>query len=91
MLINMGVVAHSPPNYLSTGGSAGQALGGLSVTADASGLHPPIITTASLPVSSVGFTGGVVGLMQAVYAYGGAMLFIEFMVSSLLIHVSVSL
>ncbi|OBT83915.1 hypothetical protein VE02_09766 [Pseudogymnoascus sp. 03VT05] len=79
MLINMGVVAHSPPNYLATGGSAGQALGGLSVTADASGLHPPIITTASLPVSSVGFTGGVVGLMQAVYAYGGAMLFIEFM------------
>lgn len=77
----MGIVSHSPPNYLATGSSAGQALGGLSVTADASGAYPPIHTTAGLPTSTVGFTGGIVGLMQAVYAYGGAMLFIEFMVS----------
>jgi len=78
MVVNMGVIAHSSPNYDATGQSGGQALGGDSVTPDGTNF-PPIHTYAGLPPSSVGFTGGVVGLMQAVYAYGGAMLFIEFM------------
>jgi hypothetical protein len=75
----MGVVAHSQPNYTAAGGSAGAALGGTSVTPDANGTFPPIIHSAGLPASTTGFIGAVDGLMQAVYAYGGAMLFIEFM------------
>ena len=38
----------------------------------------PIVRTAG-PPSDVAFDGQLVGLMQAVYSYGGAMLFIEFM------------
>jgi hypothetical protein len=79
MVVNMGVIAHSEVNYSATGQSGGQALGGGSVTPNAAGVFPPVQTYAGLPPSTVGFTGGVVGLMQAVYAYGGAMLFVEFM------------
>jgi hypothetical protein len=79
IIFTMGVVAHSGVNYAATGGSAGQALGGLSVTQPPNSSYPAIQTYAGLPPSEVGFTGYLVGLMQAVYAYGGAMLFIEFM------------
>jgi hypothetical protein len=79
MITSMGVVAHSAPNYDAAGASAGAALGGDSVTADANGNFPPIIHSAGLPASTTGFIGAVDGLMQAVYAYGGAMLFTEFM------------
>jgi hypothetical protein len=79
IIFTMGVVAHSGVNYNATGGSAGIALGGASVKPNANGTFPPIQTYAGLPPSDVGFTGYLVGLMQAVYAYGGAMLFIEFM------------
>jgi hypothetical protein len=37
------------------------------------------VHSAGLPYDARGFTGAVNGLMQAVYSYGGAMLFIEFM------------
>lgn len=80
IITSMGVVAHSAPNYTAVGGSAGTALGGDSVTPDANGNYPPIIHSAGLPASTTGFIGAVDGLMQAVYAYGGAMLFTEFMV-----------
>lgn len=43
------------------------------------GIYPAIQTSAGLPPDALGFTGSVNGLMQAVYAYGGAMLFVEFM------------
>jgi hypothetical protein len=79
MIFTMAVVAHSGVNYDATGQAAGTALGGASVTASDSGAYPPVLTSAGLPESDVGFTGALVGLMQAVYAYGGAMLFIEFM------------
>ena len=79
IITSMGVVAHSGPNYIAVGGSAGAALGGLSVTPDANGNFPPIVHSAGLPPSTQGFIGAVDGLMQAVYAYGGAMLFTEFM------------
>jgi hypothetical protein len=79
IIFTMGVVAHSDVNTNATGGSAGTALGGSSVTPDANNNYPPVQTYAGLPPSDVGFTGYIVGLMQAVYAYGGAMLFIEFM------------
>lgn len=83
IITSMGVVAHSGPNYIAVGASAGAALGGDSVTADANGNFPPIVHSAGLPASTTGFIGAVDGLMQAVYAYGGAMLFTEFMVLSL--------
>ncbi|KAI9649665.1 hypothetical protein NHQ30_002246 [Ciborinia camelliae] len=75
----MGVVAHSAPNYLAVDAAAGTALGGTLVTPDDAGNFPPVTTFAHIPPSTAGFTGAVNGLMQAVYAYGGAMLFTEFM------------
>lgn len=79
IICTMGVVAHSDPNYKADGASSGTALGGLSVTPDDAGVFPPVVHTAGLPYDSRGFVGSINGLMQAVYAYGGAMLFIEFM------------
>ncbi|KAM3082750.1 hypothetical protein ACMFMF_002403 [Clarireedia jacksonii] len=75
----MGVAAHSAPNYDATGAAAGTALGGASVTPDDNGVYPPVQNSGGLPASTAGFTGAINGLMQAVYAYGGAMLFTEFM------------
>jgi hypothetical protein len=81
IIMSMAVSAHSAPNYLAAqGASAGAALGGSLVTADpTTGAYPPIVHFSHLPPSTTGFTGAINGLMQAVYAYGGAMLFIEFM------------
>jgi hypothetical protein len=39
---------------------------------------PPVVTTISAP-EGIGFSGQVLGLMQAVFSYGGAMLYCEFM------------
>jgi hypothetical protein len=79
IILTMGVVAHSGINTSAMGGSVGQALGGSSVTPDANYVFPPIATNSGLPPSDVSFTSYIAGLMQAVYVYGGAMLFIEFM------------
>jgi hypothetical protein len=80
MVTSMGVAAHSGVNYTAAPqASAGAALGGASVTQNADGSYPPIMHSAGLPHDDRGFTGAVNGLMQAVYSYGGAMLFIEFM------------
>ncbi|MCJ1341661.1 hypothetical protein MMC09_006957 [Bachmanniomyces sp. S44760] len=61
----MGVAANSPPNYAAA-------------LAQNEAVQGPIIHYAGVP-DSVPFSGQVVGLMQAVYSYGGAMLFVEFM------------
>lgn len=80
MFISMGVIAHSEPNYAAAqAGGAGAALGGASIAPLDDGSYPPIRTYAGVPPSSNGFVGGLVGLMQGVYAYAGAQLFIEFM------------
>jgi hypothetical protein len=79
IIMTMAVVPSEGPNYQAVQASAGIALGGASVTADANGNFPPIVHSLGLPPDSRGFTGAVNGLMQAVYAYGGAMLFTEFM------------
>ncbi|KAH8112279.1 transmembrane amino acid transporter protein-domain-containing protein [Phellopilus nigrolimitatus] len=63
IFISMGVVAHSPPNFVSAKA--------------AYGIDPAPIQTAafvSLPLFSK-----VNGIMQMVFAYGGAMIFPEFM------------
>jgi hypothetical protein len=77
----MAIVPHEGPLYAAVQASAGTALGGDLVTAanNGTGAFPPVVHFAGLPPDSRGFTGALNGLMQAVYAYGGAMLFIEFM------------
>ena len=65
IIATMAVVAHSNPNYVAAN--------------TAYSIDPgPVITTAG-PPAEVKFQGQIVGLMQAVYSYGGAMLFVEFM------------
>lgn len=80
MFISMGVVAHSEPNYdAAQGGSSGAVLGGALVTQLPDGSYPPITRFSTVPPSDNGFVGSLIGLMQGVYAYAGAQLFIEFM------------
>ncbi|MCJ1319021.1 hypothetical protein MMC15_004353 [Xylographa vitiligo] len=79
MFISMGVIAHSPPNYaISTLGSAGGATIAADITPDANGVYPPVKHYNGLP-NPASLIGSINGLMQGVYAYGGAQLFIEFM------------
>lgn len=65
MISTMVIVANTDPNY-------DAALANNFVD------KGPVVTTAG-PAAGVAFDGQVVGLMQAVYSYGGAMLFIEFL------------
>ncbi len=65
IIATMAIVAHTHPNYV----AAGKAY-----MIDAG----PLQTTVG-PPAGVDFQGQIVGLMQAVYSYGGAMLFVEFM------------
>ncbi|THX21220.1 hypothetical protein D6D17_00186 [Aureobasidium pullulans] len=69
MILTMAVVTHSHPNYEAAGKSNGVDVGPPA---------PPVMTTAG-PPATVEFSGQIVGLMQAVYSYGGAMLYCEFM------------
>ena len=79
IVLTMGVAAHTPPNYLGAqAASAGAALSGPSgplIAQLPDGSYPPVQTSAGLPDSG-NFGGAVTGLMQAVYAYGGAMLYV---------------
>ena len=75
----MGVMANSPPNYaISVLGSSGSAVDPTTIKPDANGVYPPIIHYAGLPNPS-SLIGSINGLMQGVFAYGGAMLFVEIM------------
>lgn len=80
MFISMGSMAYFPPNYhIATLGSAGAVTNVTSITPDpVTGEYPPVMHYAGLPGGN-GLIGSLNGLMQAVYAYGGAQLFIEFM------------
>jgi hypothetical protein len=79
IFISMGVIAHSPPNYsISVLGSVGEFIPA-TITPSANGTWPAIVHNNGLPDPS-SLVGSLNGLMQAVYAYGGAQLFIEFMV-----------
>lgn len=69
MILTMVVVTHSDPNYASAATANGVDIGPPA---------PPVQTTGG-PADGVEFTGQLVGLMQAVYSYGGAMLYCEFM------------
>lgn len=80
IIVTMVGVATSGPNYAGSALSAGAGIGaGESVTPTAAGVFPPIMHFSNLPPSSNGFAGSVNGAMQAVFSYGGAMVFPEFM------------
>ena len=83
IFISMGVIAHSEPNYAAAqGAAAGAAIsgpGGPLVAMDpTTHQYPAVVHNGGLPDAS-NFIGSINGLMQGVYAYGGAMLFNEFM------------
>ena len=78
MFITMGVAAHSAPLYSGVGSSAGYSVDPNSVNPNAAGVYPAVTHSAGLP-NPANFGASVNGLMQAVYSYGGAMLFVEFM------------
>ncbi|KAL1964898.1 hypothetical protein VTN77DRAFT_6251 [Rasamsonia byssochlamydoides] len=80
IFITMGVMAHSPPNYeISVLGSAGGAVDPTTITPDPkTGAYPPIIHYNGNPNPN-SLIGSINGLLQGVFAYGGAQLFIEFM------------
>jgi hypothetical protein len=78
MFITMGVMAHSPPNFpISVLGSAGSITNVTTIT-PVNGIYPPVTHYNGLP-SPGSIIGSVNGLMQAVYAYAGAILFVDFM------------
>lgn len=73
LFIAMGVAANSPPNYATAEASFGPNFG-----------PGPVHTYAGTPPDGMasggsGFVGSLNGLNQAVYSYGGAMLFISFL------------
>jgi len=79
MIITMGAAAHSAPNYVGAAESAGATLNnGTSITPDANNVYPEVQHYGGLPPSG-DFAGTVNGAMQAVFSYGGAMIFPEFM------------
>ncbi|KAB8336659.1 hypothetical protein FH972_020970 [Carpinus fangiana] len=79
MFITMGAAAHTLPNYRGASQAAGATFNnGISITPSVAGIYPPVMTTGGLPDTS-NFIGSVSGAMQAIFAYGGAMLFPEFM------------
>jgi hypothetical protein len=79
IFVSMGVMAHSQPNFaISVLGSAGAANGDGSITPDAAGNYPPIKHYNGLPNPN-SLLGSINGLMQGVFAYGGAQIFIEIM------------
>jgi len=63
LFMTMGIVAHSAPNYAAAMASLGVSPG-------------PVQTVA---INHQSFKPQIVGVMQIVYSYGGAMLFTEFM------------
>lgn len=77
MFITMGGAAHSPPYYKAVANSAGATIYPDLVSQVKSGLHPPVRHSAGLP--STNFAATLNGAMQAVYSYGGSLIFPEIM------------
>lgn len=77
--ITMGAAATTAPNYIASDLAAGAGLNnGTSVTPNDSGVYPAVMHTAGLPDTG-SFIGSLNGAMQAVFSYGGSMIFPEFM------------
>jgi hypothetical protein len=78
MFITMGVAANSPPLYSAYAASAGYSVNPALVKPNAAGQFPPVSHSAGLPDQS-NFAASVNGLMNAVYAYSGTQIFLDFM------------
>lgn len=77
MLMTMGVMANSPPNYaISVLGSAGGTVDKKTIT-PMGGKYPAIIHYNNIPPS--GLVGAINGMMSGVLAYAGLQLYVEFM------------
>lgn len=76
MFITMGAAAHSPPLYSASASSAGYSINATLVT-PVNGTYPPVQQSGGLPTHN--FAASLNGAMQAVYSYGGSMIFPEFM------------
>jgi len=74
MIITMVGVSHEAPNYAATDLSAGFGISAALVTPDANGVFPAVQHSNGLPPAP-NFAGSVNGAMQAVFSYGGAMIF----------------
>jgi hypothetical protein len=77
MFITMGAAAHSPPLYSGSVSAAGYFINPKLVT-PVNGKYPAVQHSGGLP-NSGNFAAAINGLMQAVYSYGGSMIFPEFM------------
>ncbi|KHN99060.1 amino acid transporter [Metarhizium album ARSEF 1941] len=77
MFLTMGAAAHSPPLYSASASSAGYTIRHSLVT-PVGGVYPPVQHSAGLPDEN-NFAASLNGAMQAVYSYGGCMIFPEFM------------
>ncbi|KAI0469309.1 transmembrane amino acid transporter protein-domain-containing protein [Xylaria cf. heliscus] len=78
IFISMGATAHNPPNFaIATLGSVGSAIDPTSITPDANGNYPPVVTFAGLPTTNL--IGTINGLLSGVLAFAGLQLYIEFM------------
>ena len=78
MFITMGVAANSEPLYSAYAASAGYSINPALARPNDAGVYPPIQHSGGLPDPS-NFGGSINGLMNAVYAYGGSQIFIDFM------------
>lgn len=76
MFITMGAAAHTAPLYSASASSAGYSINPKLVT-PVNGKYPPVQHSAGLPTTNFG--AALNGAMQAVYSYGGSMVFPEFM------------
>ena len=77
MILTMAVAAHSAPNYTAAGVlSAGASLGeGITPV---NGVYPPVMHSTNIP-NTGSFVGALNGIMNTVFAYGGANIFTNFM------------
>ncbi|KAI5457054.1 putative amino acid transporter, partial [Mariannaea sp. PMI_226] len=78
MFVTMAGAAKYHPNYAAAKQAAGSNIGDGSSVQATNGVYPPVKTSGSLPDVG-GFVGSTNGAMQAVFAFGGAMIFPEFM------------
>jgi amino acid transporter len=77
MIITMVGAAQEGPNTAATALSAGAGISATLIT-PVNGVFPPVQHSNGLPPSP-SFAGSVNGAMQAVFSYGGAMIFPEFL------------
>jgi len=77
IFVTMAGAADYPPRYSSVGNSAGSTIYPNLVSQVQQGIYPPVKQSGGLPTTN--FAASLNGAMQAVYSFGGSMIFPEFM------------